>query len=58
VVTKMDIAPEDFVVPAAPEGVRLIAVSSVAGKGMKELKDELWREISLCERQLEPEDGE
>ncbi|HCD36555.1 MAG TPA: GTPase ObgE [Chlorobium sp.] len=59
VVTKMDIAPGDFVVPEAPEGVGLIAVSSVAGKGMKELKDELWRQVSLCERQAEPpEDGE
>ncbi len=55
----MDIAPGDFVVPEAPEGVGLIAVSSVAGKGMKELKDELWRQVSLCERQAEPpEDGE
>jgi GTP-binding protein len=54
----MDIAPEDFVVPASPEGVRVMAISSVAGKGMKELKDELWREVSLCERQAEMEDGE
>ena len=57
VVTKMDVAPEDFSLPETGDGVRVLAISSVAGKGLKQLKDELWREISTRERPKET-DGE
>ncbi|KZK73736.1 MAG: GTPase ObgE [Pelodictyon luteolum] len=50
VVTKMDIAPEDFTLPSPGDGVHVLAISSVAGKGLKELKDELWREVSMRDR--------
>ncbi len=52
-ITKMDIAPEDFVVPELEPGTRVIPISSVAGKGLKELKDELWRMVS-AQPQQEP----
>jgi GTP-binding protein len=47
VITKMDIAPPDFVVPALDSALTVIAISSVAGIGMKTLKDELWKQVSL-----------
>ncbi|ACF10582.1 GTP-binding protein Obg/CgtA [Chlorobaculum parvum NCIB 8327] len=46
VITKMDIAPEDFAIPELEPGIKVIAISSVAGQGLKALKDELWRQIS------------
>jgi GTP-binding protein len=46
VITKMDIAPEDFAVPKLDPGVKVITISSVAGQGLKTLKDELWKQIS------------
>jgi GTPase len=49
VITKMDIASEDMVVPEL-EGVNVLRISSVTGKGLKELKDELWRQVSTCSR--------
>jgi GTPase len=47
VITKMDIAPEDFTVPELEPGIPVIRISSVAGKGLKELKDELWKKVSM-----------
>lgn len=49
IITKMDIAPEDFVMPVLEEGVRALAISSVTGSGLKELKDELWQRVSTHE---------
>ena len=46
VVTKMDIAAEDLEIPALEEGMKVLQISSVSGQGLKELKDELWREVS------------
>ncbi len=46
IVTKMDIAPDDLVIPALEDGVRVLAISSVTGMGLKELKDELWVRVS------------
>ncbi|NTU45949.1 MAG: GTPase ObgE [Chlorobiaceae bacterium] len=46
VVTKMDIAAEDLEIPVLEEGIRVLSISSVSGEGLKELKDELWREVS------------
>ncbi len=46
VVTKMDIAQEPFAIPELEPGVRVIPISSVAGRGLKELKDELWKLVS------------
>jgi GTP-binding protein len=46
VITKMDIAPEDFAIPELEPGVKVLAISSVAGNGLKALKDELWRQVS------------
>jgi GTP-binding protein len=50
VITKMDIAPEDFMAPSLEKGVKAIPVSSVTGKGLKALKDRLWQEVSSRER--------
>lgn len=50
VITKMDIAPEDFRAPSLEKGVKAIPVSSVTGKGLKALKDRLWQEVSSRER--------
>lgn len=50
VITKMDIAPEDFKAPFLEKGVKAIPVSSVTGKGLKELKDKLWKEVSSIVR--------
>ena len=57
VVTKMDIAGEDFEVPVFEGGVKVLPISSVSGQGLKELKDELWREVSLRQRSAEELDG-
>jgi GTPase len=46
VITKMDIATEDLEIPSLEEGVKVMPISSVSGHGLKELKDELWREVS------------
>ena len=46
-ITKMDIAPADFVVPELDAALTVLAISSVAGIGMKTLKDELWKQVSL-----------
>ncbi len=53
VITKMDIAGEDFTIPYLEEGVKVIPVSSVTGYGLKELKDELWKEVSNRPRAVE-----
>lgn len=50
VITKMDIAPGDFSVPELEPGVRVLAISSVAGHGLKALKDELWKQVSQQNR--------
>ncbi|HWR01356.1 MAG TPA: GTPase ObgE [Chlorobaculum sp.] len=47
VITKMDIAPEDFAVPELEPGVFVYKISSVSGHGLKALKDELWKQVSL-----------
>jgi GTP-binding protein len=47
VITKMDIAPEGFLVPQLEPGIDVIPVSSVTGKGLKALKDALWKQVSL-----------
>ncbi|NTV02376.1 MAG: GTPase ObgE [Chlorobiaceae bacterium] len=51
VITKMDIAPEEFEVPELEPGVKVIPISSVAGKGLKPLKDELWKMVSIQPQQ-------
>ena len=56
VVTKMDIAAEDLEIPVLEEGVRVLPISAVSGRGLKELKDELWREVSVRIRAAEPLD--
>jgi GTP-binding protein len=56
VITKMDIAPEDFTVPELEPGVVVQKISSVAGHGLKALKDELWKRVSL-QNQLPTEDA-
>ncbi len=53
VITKMDIAAEDLEIPALEEGVKLLPISAVSGVGLKELKDELWREVSGRTRAVE-----
>lgn len=45
VVTKMDIAPEGFALPKF-RGVKVVAISSVAQRGLEELKTLLWEAIS------------
>ena len=50
-ITKMDIAPEDFVLPELEPGLKVIPISSVAGKGLKPLKDELWKMVSIQPQQ-------
>ncbi|MEI8185552.1 MAG: GTPase ObgE [Chlorobiaceae bacterium] len=54
VVTKMDIAAGDFDIPSFEEGVKVLPISSVSGQGLKELKDELWKEVSARIRVDEP----
>jgi GTPase len=56
VVTKMDIAPEELEIPILEEGVKVLSISAVSGHGLKELKDELWREVSGRIRAAEPQD--
>ena len=56
VITKMDIATEDLEIPSLEEGVKVMAISSVSGHGLKELKDELWREVSGRTRSAESQD--
>lgn len=46
IITKMDIAPEELVIPSFADGVKVLAISSVAGTGLRELKDELWVRVS------------
>ncbi len=54
VITKMDIAAEDLEIPAFEEGIKVLPISSVSGHGLKELKDELWKEVSVRTRADEP----
>ncbi len=56
VVTKMDIASEELEIPVLEEGVKVLSISAVSGHGLKELKDELWREVSGRIRAAEPQD--
>jgi GTP-binding protein len=49
VITKMDIAPEDFELPSPGDESMVLAISSVVGTGLKELKDELWLRVSSHE---------
>ncbi len=44
-ITKMDIAPEDFRLPEFEDGVSVLPVSSVTGKGIDTLKDRLWEKV-------------
>ncbi len=53
VVTKMDIAPEGFEIPIFEAGIKVLPISSVSGQGLKELKDELWKEVSARVRSSE-----
>ena len=46
IITKMDIAPEELVIPSFADVVKVLAISSVAGTGLRELKDELWVRVS------------
>jgi len=46
IITKMDIAPEDFRMPVLFDDVTMLAISSVTGSGLRELKDELWVRVS------------
>ncbi|HHE32586.1 MAG TPA: GTPase ObgE [Chlorobaculum parvum] len=46
VITKMDIAPEEFETPELEPDAKVFTISGVAGQGLKPLKDELWRQIS------------
>ncbi len=54
VITKMDIAAEDLEIPVFEEGIKVLPISSVSGHGLKELKDELWKEVSARIRPDEP----
>ena len=54
VITKMDIASEDLEIPTFEGGIKVLPISSVSGQGLKELKDELWREVSARTRADEP----
>ncbi|WP_076792985.1 GTPase ObgE [Chlorobium sp. KB01] len=54
VITKMDIASEDLEIPMLEEGVKVLPISSVSGHGLKDLKDEIWKEVSARERSAEP----
>ncbi len=54
VITKMDIAAEDLEIPVFEEGIKVLPISSVSGQGLKELKDELWKEVSARIRPDEP----
>ena len=56
VITKMDIAAEDLEIPVLEDKVKVMPISSVSGHGLKELKDELWREVSGRTRAAEPLD--
>ncbi len=56
VVTKMDIAAEELEIPPLEEGVKVLQISAVSGHGLKELKDELWREVSGRTRSAESQD--
>jgi GTP-binding protein len=56
VITKMDIASEDLIVPELEPGVVVLKISSVAGHGLKALKDELWKQVSL-QNELPTEDA-
>jgi len=56
VVTKMDIAVEELEIPSFEEEVLVLPISAVSGEGLKELKDELWREVSGRTRAAEPQD--
>lgn len=44
-ITKMDIAPEDFSCPAFEDEVTVLPVSSVTGQGLDILRDELWKKV-------------
>ena len=56
VITKMDIAAEDLEIPVFEEGIKVLPISAVSGQGLKELKDELWKEVSARTRADEPLD--
>jgi len=44
-ITKMDIAPEDFSVPSFSDDAPVLMISSVTGEGIDVLKDELWSRV-------------
>lgn len=46
VITKMDVAPENFNCPAFEDGVMVLPVSSVTGQGIEVLRDELWKRVN------------
>ncbi len=56
VITKMDIAAEEFEIPALESTVKVLSISAVSGEGLKELKDELWREVSGRTRTVESQE--
>ncbi len=56
VITKMDIASEDIEIPALETSLAVLPISAVSGQGIKELKDELWREVSGRIRTAEQEE--
>jgi len=56
IITKMDIAAEELEIPALESTVRVLSISAVSGEGLKELKDELWREVSGRTRSVESQE--
>ncbi len=56
IITKMDIAAEELEIPALESTVRVLSISAVSGEGLKELKDELWREVSGRTRTVESQE--
>ena len=44
-ITKMDIAPENFSCPEMENEVEVLKVSSITGQGLEELKDVLWEKL-------------
>ena len=55
ILTKRDLLPPDAVIPAltAPDAHRVLAISSAAGSGLDDLKEELWRFVQ-SEKAEEP----
>lgn len=57
VISKMDIAPEGFVVPKF-RGLKTIPISSVTGEGLSELKNVLWTAIQAIKEETKQNDNQ